>query len=588
MAFPDLIIDQYSALAHKAGLDPTAIDMDLVPTWVNPEARRRLTAYMILDMYMGNVARRMLTADIGPDAAHEIREQGDPRLLVNRIVSGVVGTAPSLRIRGSTEPPPSEPEIPEPPPDADNEDPIQNAILKARREVWETQQDEAVKKWQAAWENWPTIKAAQEWLTNWMTSVRYAAKVYESEANGAVPLGDGVLVMGFDPGGMWPTLTVYEPDAYHPVLDDSNSDEYPSKVHLAWQFTEGDQTYLRRITHELVEVPEYELPWGEKDTVECYLTDKVWQLEGTGLNNWADLDESAAATTTLTDGTPVDNLPLGINWIPILHIPNTPSTQTHFGRSSIANVAQLFDSIIAVDTDIERAAAVAGVPIIGRDSETPATKITLKPGTIIEGKLTPLDLSASLDALRGLQQDQLDRLSINSEVPGPVLGRLDAKVVPSGVALALMYDPFEKLILMLRLTRTVKYPLLGKWAIRWAQVHGTLDLGGPTPTVEALFPDAGIRDLAAIINWVIAAVGSSLMSKSTALRILQESGVPIDDVQTEIERIIVEDLDGAVKVADATGSEKAAADRLGIELETTAAVEPEQAPPVLPPFGATA
>lgn len=588
----ELVIDQYSSLAHKAGLDPHK-PLELAPSWVPVDGKRRLTAYMVLAAYLGNVAR-LLQTDLTKLQQNETREQGDARLLVNRIVAGVVGVEPGLRVVGSTDPPALEPELPEQPPPAENEeDPTLAAVLTRRREVWEQEVERATAAWEQAWAQWPRTTAAQDWLERWQAHVRYGAKVYESETEGTVPLGDGVLVMGFDEDGVYPTLTVYEPDAYHPVLDDTNTDEFPQKVHLAWEFEGNDgKRFVRRITHELLEVPSYTLPWGETTTMECHLTDKTWALDGTGLTGWSDLDEGSGSAETLADGTPVDQLPLGINWLPVLHMPNTPSTQDHFGRSSISNIIQLLDSIIAVDTDIERAAAVAGVPILGHEGDTPAGKVTLKPGAIIEGKLTPLDLAPAVLALRDLQQDQLERLSINSEVPGPVMGRVNANVVPSGVALSIMFDPFDKLVGTLRLTRAAKYPLLGKWAMRWAQVRDTLDVDlgeGPTPLCEALFPDIGIRDLAGVVTWVTQLLNANSISHSTALKVLQDNGVPIDDAQAELERITREDLDGAVKVADATGSEAAAAERLGIHVDppTPPPVQPNQPPPPLA-FGAPA
>jgi hypothetical protein len=579
---PETIIDQYSALSHKAGLDPTQ-HSDLIPSWVDRDSRRRLTAYRILDSYLGNVARHLQVLEVGPMKAREVREHGDPRLLVNRIVAGVVGTKPSLRVSDSTEPPPLSPELPDEPPDPATVDEALQAVSVAQREVWDQAIAEQTEEWAGQWERWPSVVDAQRWLAAWQLKIRYAAKVYESESTGTVPRGDGVLVMGYAENAAHPSLTVYEPDAYHPVLDDSNDDEFPDTVHLAWEFEDGAENNrkVRRITHQLVDTEPYQVLWSDEPATRvCLLTDKTWQLDAVGLNQWADLDDDKGVPATLSDGTPIDSYRLDIDWIPILHVPNTPSTQTHFGRSSMSNVAQLFDSITAVDTDTEKAAAIAGLPILGVETGSAPASMKLQPGALIPGKITPLDLSASLTSLMALQAEQLERLSINSEVPGPVMGRVNATVVPSGTALALMHAPFESLVETLRLTRTTKYPLIGKWAMRWAMQRGDLELTGDAPEVEALFPDAGIRDLGTIVTWVTDLLAANAISKSTALRVLIDAGVPIVDAQSELDRIVREDLDAAVKVADATGSETAAADRLGIDLEgEPAAVEPDSEPP---------
>lgn len=568
----EIIIDQYSALSHKAGLDGST-GFDLVPTWIPKDSRRRLNAYRILDAYLGNVARHLIQIQDGPGKANEIREFGDARVLCNRIVAGVVGTEPALHLVDAINPPPTSPMLPDAPPDASDLDSPTLAVVRARQaEIYEQTVADLVDDWSTTWEAWPRIRRLNEWLEAWQVKVRYAAKVHEMESTSVVPLGDGVAVMGVEDGNPYPTLTIYEPDAYHPVLDPSNNDDYPTKVHLAWEFIDDDDhRRLRRITYQLVDldVPRPS-PWGDPRTQTCLMSDLTWDLAKPGRNGWVNLDDDSGVAEIVTvDGVdvPVIDLDLGIDWLPVLHIPNTPATQAHFGRSSLTNVAQLFDSISAVDTDIERAAAIAGLPILGIESDIPPIDVKLKPGLMLNGKVTAVDLSAALSALRALQQDLLDRLAVNSEVPGPVMGRVDANVIPSGVALALLHAPFETLVQVLRLTRSSKYPMLGKWAMRWAQLRGDLDVEGVTPTVEATFPSTEIRDVTAIVAWVVAAIDGGTMSRATGVRVLQDAGIPIEDVEEELARIVRDDIEGAVKIADATGSEAAAAARLGIDLD---------------------
>ena len=76
-----------------------------------------------------------------------------------------------------------------------------------------------------------------------------------------------------------------------------------------------------------------------------------------------------------------------------------------------------------------------------------------------------------------LLENMLDRLSINSQVPGVVMGRVSGQDVPSGVALSLSFAPFEQLVAVLRLTRFVAHGLVPKFAQRFAQVGQVLESG---------------------------------------------------------------------------------------------------------------
>lgn len=151
----------------------------------------------------------------------------------------------------------------------------------------------------------------------------------------------------------------------------------------------------------------------------------------------------------------------------------------------------------------------------------------------------------------------------------------------------LTFGPFTQLIELLRLTRVPKYQLFLKMVQRLAQAGGVLP-PGPNPVARVAFGAYLPSDLNGVVDVVVSLIQAHVISRHTGLQLLVEAGVPIDDVVAELARVEAEDTAAAVQIADATGSESLAAEKLGLELpETTPAAV---APPTLnlpapPPTG---
>jgi hypothetical protein len=591
------IFDAYTALCHLAGIDfdiSNSTPAWSPPSWRAIDSQRRLHAYRILAGYVNNAARfsRVGIADL--DARKEIREYGDPRLRVNRIVAGVIGSGPVFTVEGAQMPPMTAPELDQKrPADADTGDPeLDRVIDQVRDEVWPVQARKIVDDWAEAHRRWPDRAAWQEWVDDWLEAEGVAAKVYANEANGVVPLGDGVLVVSWDTERARPTVDVFEPDAYEPVLVDDGDSAYPEKVHLVWEFERRNgngklSKFVHRITYELVDVParrlRYQDPAAAPSAKTCLVTDMTWPLSGPG-TRWPDLDDKAGTAAVNAAGVPVIDLDLGIDYIPVVHIPNTPPPGSdHFGFSSIANTAQMYDDLASLDTDIVKAAALAGSPAVWTAGANLGAAVTLNPGTIYglppEGRMFSLDLSAGLTALLAAETAMQERLDVNSEVPGAILGRVGSDQIPSGTALALSFAPFEQLVSVLRLTRYQKYALLAKFAMRLAQVNAPDTVpAGPTPPVSVAFASSVPTDLAGTVKNVVELLRAKAVPRRLALQLLRDAGLHDEDLGTLVQAIQAEDAEGAKAMAEAAGPD--AADRyLGLEPDET----PPPAPPPPPP-----
>lgn len=622
----DLVIDTWSALTHKAMVADADRYNTLLPTWLTPEQQRRLAAYRTLAAYQENVARYLLQSwtsapDTESDALiisqardderMEYREYGDAALLVQRVVAGVLGDSMSIDVEGANDELPDMPPLPDPPDDLpDDADDIARRIHAIRQTQWTQAATRAIDSWEQALLAQPELQARQEWLRDWADTELLEQVVWEGEGD-AVGLGDGVYALSWSSSTRRVRVHVYPPDAYMPVLDDdADRRGYPGKLHLAWEFTERDQlgrdqVYVRRITWELV--PLVALVDGqpvrtadglmqgatravqyqdEPATETCLLTDATWKKP--------DVDDSGnpqgpfsggAVYARNEDGEELNRLDLGIDFIPVIHVPNTPAQREHFGRSVLSRVLQLLDDIASTDTDLQAAAALAGTPMAALSGSNLPGEVDVRPGLIVgvgtDGRMDVIDLSASVVALQGVVNLLLDRFQVNSQVPGEVTGRVTDTGPESGFARQLKLGPYAALIAVLRLVRVHKYRLLLKFVQRLAIHHGALT--GPVVDARLIFGSFMPSDQRTVIELVVRMLEAHAISRRTALEMLVAVGVPIEDANAELDAIQHEDFTGAAELFTAAGDDDAVRRYLGLPADDGRGDEPPPQPePVLP------
>lgn len=565
-------------------------------TWVPPEDERRLAAYKLLAAYDNNQAGELSEVGGDPDA-RERREFGDPSMFVDAILAHVLGREQHITVPG-----------------ADTTD-------------GNGQPDTGA---QAA-------ERVQTLLREWAENELLPMRVQQTERK-AVALGDGVYRLAWDPAKRRATVRAVDPGFYFPVLPEDGDGEFPDRVHFAWELPEdprrGLKPRIRRITYELgpigpataagvdesgravravrtVEDADGQLvpvigtgdtvdpgtgtltrqyAWNDQPSaVTCYLTDATWNLED--LKGQVDVDSlplDKAAFATRSDGEVLDHLDLLIDFIPVVHVPNTvPPAEEHWGQSSLAKVLQVFDELAGSDTDSARASATTGLPMVAISGvNDPRAQMDIGPGSLFKlgdnGRLTAVDTSPALRELREHVHDLADRAAKNARLPAVALGTLDPSKAPSGYALELSLGPLDSLIGGMRLARDHKYALLLKFVQRlhlagqhpdWAgvQVHAAKLVFGPyTPT-----------DKNAVLEQVTLGVEKGVLSKETGITMLIEAGFPIDDAAEELKRIDARAFAAARDLADALGNPEEVARFLGRQ----APDEPETPPVILPPAG---
>jgi hypothetical protein len=580
----ELVFDAWTPISFKRAMGSRSATGAgagfTAPRWVGQEHERRVTAYAVLRSYLDNAAREFMYSQ-NRDEIDNRREYGDAALLVNTVLGALLG-----------------------------ED---QAIVTEGAEDAEAQQDaedgDAAERAGAA-----QALALQDWLRQWAQDERLGLKMIEAERR-AVGLGDGVYSLGWSAQKGRPRLRVWDPTFYFPVLSDGNEDDFPDKVHIAWEeevpqgpgSAKPNVVIVRRITWEMGFIAPVtgedgspvmladgraallegdsldaegrivrQYPWNDEPSpYTCYLTDATWELNKAGGLSVDELTEGTARYAMDDDGL-VRRRDIGVDFIPVVHLPNTVSLIDHFGRSTLASVLQLLDDLASADTDLSAAAATTGHPVIAlqggrvdRDSSGNA-KVTYRPGEILEsgdGKLDMLDTSKALDALIGYIEFLLKRLSVNSRVAESLLGRVKPSEVPSGVALALSFGPTEQLVKEMRLVRAEKYPLLLKFAHRMA-LAGAADAGVPaewthTGVVMGSFLPQDQAEAVSLVTKLLAATPRPAISLETAVSMLVEAGLPIRDAFAEVARIQSRDFEGAAALLEATADPGLVSEYLG-------------------------
>ncbi len=599
-----VIVDQYSALSHKELVgqvnDPSTA-VRFTPTWVPETERRRLAAYLVRAAYIANVARLTLPDATTTEDRRVHREYGDPAMLVDRVVAAVLGDGWSIVVDGADDNLADAPVLPPRPDDApDGADELVRRLAVGRLKVWQAEVDAALTRWEAAIDAQPTARMLQGELRDWAGRVQLASHLVEAEHD-AVGLGDTLITL-WPRQGDWPSVAVYDPDSYFPVLGDDATGQYPTKIHAAWEFTEVDagvtRRFVRRLTWELIPVtsahvvtgldgaPEWDggtgplladgehmadgvvtraMPWhGEDDEpadVTCWFSDGTWELTAVTAGKAYALDPERAAWW---DNPGAD---LGIDFLPVVHIPNTPAGKTHFGTSILDGVAQVFDDVAQSDTDVMAASGYLGSPTIALSGAT-ADEDVVAPGRVFsvgeKGRMDVLDLSAGLVALMSASDRLQDRAWQNAGVPREIVGRADSDA-SSGVHLALKLAPYAQLVAMLRLPREGKYPLLLRFAAKMAMAAGAIE-ATPLPRARLNFGAFLPTDRSETATIVAEALNAHAISTQTGVAMLVAAGFPIDDARAEVARIRSENPTAARDLADAVGSEAAAAEWMGVEI----------------------
>lgn len=497
------------------------------PLYLDVPDQRRLTAYRFLSALATNTRRNWLPDSeqeawftTGPDgllaparaSAQSYREYGDAAALVDAARALVLGDTQELAVEG--------------------DDPVAT------------------------------------FMRDWWKREKLDQKLIEGETN-TTKLGDGVYVLAPSSRARRPKLRVYDPGFYFPdteaVVPEWDDEDFPPVVHLAWEHTDADGVlWVRRTTWQMSKLA---APVAAKWDASSGSSGRAWtcmyRVVDYRRDRWKDRATIYAAEPSRVAVTVTEWQDLGVDFVPVVHVPNTPG---EFGESILSRVAQILDDIANNDTDTAQTAQTSVAPT-WVTSGGPAGGLDGRPGTELglpEGASAGWsDTSKNLDAMLKYRAALGKLLAQNSRLSEVLLGRVAPNEVPSGYALELGFHPARQLMRDMRAVRSEKFPLLVKFAARLAQASGWL-AAGPTPDVDVVLGSSLPSDRSTAVDTVKALLPAHAISVRTAVTILVDAGFPIDDVGREIRRIRSEDAEGAEKLVQATGSLAAASAILGV------------------------
>lgn len=505
-------LDQYAPLNHipQMGTDRHRY----THTWVPKHDQRRLSAYDVLSRFTANQAA---TLRENPTARETLREYGDAELLVTTARDLLLGETQTLRCASEK-------------------------ILT--------------------------------WLEDWATKERLTQKLLTLEQD-AVELGDGVATIGWNTLKGRPVMRVHNPGFYFPapVNDD---DEYPSRVAIAYEWENEDGTkYVRRYMWELVPLEQSRpLAYGGTSEITCIYRAQDVRLDSLIKDRTIHSDALGKNQVSLLrddNGETLADVDMGIDFIPVVHVPNTPSTEETFGQSMLLYSTRAFSDIHDTDTDLALTAQNSAPALTTSDD---VGDLPGGPGAVwggVDAKF--VDTSKNLTALQSHLGMLKDRVAENTRVSKVLLGQVQPNEVPSGYALELGFHPSRNLLQSLRTVRDEKYPLILKFAQRLAATaqalpaepaHAWIELGAALPA-----------DKPTAIDQVKEMRAAKAMSTLTAVKTLQAAGFPIEDAEAEVEAIKNEWFAEAYDLVRATGDATLARNLLGLPAALQRIVEPD-------------
>lgn len=236
-------------------------------------------------------------------------------------------------------------------------------------------------------------------------------------ADPAKPEGSRISIYPLDPGSYFP---IWHPDDLDRVLG----------CHIVDMFTEGDDTFLKRLTYRKGENP------GDPITVEeaLFELDSEWQTV-------------AKPVRVIRPVTPIP----GITTIPVYHIKNFEEPANPFGSSELRGVERLIGAINQSISDEELSLALEGIGLYATDAPAPTNDDgepvdwVLGPGRVVE-----IPQGHTFNRVQGVSsvspyQDHLNFLKKEiynaTGVSDAAMGIVDVSVAQSGISLQLQFQP---------------------------------------------------------------------------------------------------------------------------------------------------
>lgn len=351
------------------------------------------------------------------------------------------------------------------------------------------------------------------------------------------PPGRRLSVEKLDPGAVFP---VYESD-----VDRDGDPTKLIKVHIAEPISIESETRVSRLT--------YEKEVADDGTVTIFRSHGIFKIDG-----W----QGAVTPTRVI--LPREPLPEEITALPVYHLKNFDDTAP-FGSSELRGMESVLLGINQTVSDEDLTLAMDGLGLWATDGGVPVDE----KGNEVEWIFGPGRVITRANGLRRLEGvgsvvpygDHYERLlnavRLTVGASDVAIGRVDASTAESGIALLLQLGPILSYTAEKDRTIVDVHAQMFHDLCVWLSVYEDLpllaadDQGAPTPAVTVI-PLIGAKipvNQQQLIKDVIdlRSVIPPLISLSTALTMLREAGVP---VQQNEEELITTEQQGALSAGD--------------------------------------
>jgi hypothetical protein len=506
-------------------------------TWIPQDHERRLKAYELLEAFYYNYSRDYrFSPDSGDDSQNDtILESGDASWLCRKIKAKLFGDGMILamempdEIKGIKS---LESLI------ANSTD--QTAKTKAQTDLQAltgtrdrlTEREKYMLRW---WKNNNIFLAIDEneTLCSYLGDCAYLVEWVKEIVNGAEIGRPGLRT--YDPGFIFPFFGCNDKS-----LED-NATRVQDRVIIAWQEISKEiadnvgQTQYFVIFRDI-----YELRIGANGVKKCFRKHGYYKYDAS-----AEIDLNNLVDDNLLNQDNKVWVDLGIDFMPVVLVPNIAVQGHDFGLSNLHFLIGLIDAIINSDTDLKKnseklggaSVFVSGKDIaLARDSVTKKpVAISIQPNTIYPlgegGSATLLDTSAMQKAILDTKSVLEKKLIRNSNITEIGAGTIDISLASlSTLSIKILLQPLLDMINPMRNQRNCVYSTMFFYVQRLFQTFGTVEERGifADPLYDfylkwgKILPD---DDLAQLQEYALL---ETLTDTETMLEKMKEDGFNID------------------------------------------------------------
>lgn len=436
----------------------------MILPWVPPEDRRRLLAYRYYSAYYHNFSQALRANP--PDPENPLVEGGDAQLICDTFADAVIGD---------------------------------QFIIEPANMVDNQGREE------------PELRKQLDLINTFREKEMLDLQILSNEINASVN-GDGVIKLRWSERKGRPKIQPLPPDSFFPELDEN--DDW-TRVHIAWEerMNNGVDTRVYKETYE----------FDDEGKVRC--TAGYYKHKRKTKGSLEDLE--LEGYTKNERGEEVNFLDLGIDFIPIIHVPNILIGGEIFGVSDLKPVIQLLDEQINAQSSGATNAEYLGDATLlvegedtGKEPEIPHAG-----GIFFSGapgnRIGLLDTSPMNKAVLEWLDYLESKIFRNSGITEVAIGKVAGNEIPSGVALQILQHRFLRKIYQKRLIREAKYSKMTKFVMRFYRAFGNSDQKSDNEEFQIGFGNVLPIDRRELIEEITLAVNSGIMTKETAINLFR-------------------------------------------------------------------